>query len=89
MLFAFDPAKDKANKAKHGLSLAPAMELEWDWALVWVDDRFDYDEQRLNALVPRQGSLYFVTFVDRGRARRIISLRPATRREVETYEELE
>ncbi|MFN0316173.1 MAG: BrnT family toxin [Burkholderiales bacterium] len=61
--------------------------LDWDAALVWVDDRFEYDELRLIALAPETNTLYYVAFVDRGRTRRIISLRRATRREVKHYAE--
>jgi len=46
MRIAFDPAKDAVNLAKHGLSLALAADLEWDSAMVWVDDRKDYGEAR-------------------------------------------
>jgi uncharacterized DUF497 family protein len=54
--------------------------------LVWVDDRFDY-EMRMVALAPETNTLYYVAFVDRGNARRIISLRRAERREVKHYVE--
>jgi uncharacterized DUF497 family protein len=81
----FDPDKDAANRARHGVSLALARELEWDAALVWVDDRFQYDEVRMIALAPKTNTLYYVAFVDRGNRRRIISLRHATRREVKHY----
>jgi uncharacterized DUF497 family protein len=40
----FDPTKDTANQARHGLSLSLARELDWDAALVWIDERFDYGE---------------------------------------------
>jgi hypothetical protein len=83
----FDPAKDKLNRAQHGLSLAFARQLAWDEALVWVDDRYEYDELRMSGLVPRGNRLYFVAFVDRGDVRRIISLRYAERREVKHYVE--
>lgn len=69
----------------HGVSLALASELDWDEALVWVDDRFEYGECRMIALAPHTGILYYVAFVDRGRVRRIISLRRANRREVKHY----
>lgn len=69
------------------MSLALAGELDWEAALVWVDDRFDYSEVRMIALAPKTETLYFVAFVDRGDARRIISLRRATRREVKHYVE--
>jgi uncharacterized protein len=83
----FDPQKDASNRAKHGVSLAAAAELEWVAALVWVDDRFEYGESRLVALAPMKGILYYVAFVDRGRIRRIMSLRRANRREVKHYVE--
>ena len=85
MRFEFDAAKDKANRTKHGVSLVLAVELDWDAALVWVDGRFEYGETRMIALAPRTGILYCVAFVDRGEARRIISLRLANRREVKHY----
>lgn len=81
----FDPAKDAANLAKHSASLALAAELDWDAALVWIDDRFEYGELRVIALAPKAKILYYVAFVDRGEARRIISLRRANRREVQHY----
>ena len=85
MRIEFDPEKDRANQAKHGVSLALAVELDWEAALVWVDARFEYDELRMIALAPKTEILYYVAFVERGRARRIISLRRANRREVKHY----
>jgi len=54
---------------------------------VWVDERIEYGEARMIALAPTTGILYYVAFVDRNRARRIISLRRANRREVKHYVE--
>jgi uncharacterized protein len=73
--------------ARHGVSLALAGKLDWDAALVWVDDRCAYDELRMIALAPEADTLYYVAFVDRGEVRRIISLRRAERREVKHYVE--
>ena len=87
MRIEFDPAKDATNVARHSVSLALAGKLDWDAALVWVDDRFDYDELRMIALAPEADTLYYVAFVDRGEALRIISLRRAERREVKYYVE--
>lgn len=39
------------------------------------------------ALAPKTETLYYVAFVERGEARRIISLRRANRREVKRYVE--
>ncbi len=85
MIVEFDPVKDAGNLDKHGLSLALALELEWDAALVWIDNRQQYGEMRMIALAPKTGIVYCVAFVDRGAVRRIISLRRANRREVKHY----
>jgi uncharacterized protein len=37
--------------------LALARTLDWDAALVWVDDRFSYDELRMIALAPQQSRM--------------------------------
>ena len=85
MRIEFDLTKDAANQAKHGVSLALAYELDWEATLVWFDVRFEYQELRVIALVPKTENLYYVAFVDRGEVRRIISLRRANRREVKHY----
>lgn len=87
MQIEFDSAKDAANKAKHGVSLAFAGELDWDAALAWIDDRFEYDELRMIALAPKTEILYYVAFLELGEVRRVISLRRANRREVKHYVE--
>jgi len=83
----FDPIKDELNKAKHGVSLALAAELDWEAALVWIDDRFAYSELRMIALAPKTQIVYYAAFVDHGDVLRIISLRRATGREVKHYVE--
>jgi len=87
MQIEFDPAKEVANVARHGVSLALAGQLDWEAALVWQDDHSEYDELRMIALAPEINTLYYVAFVDRGEVRRIISLRRAERREVKHYVE--
>ena len=78
MKIEFDQTKDVANQTKHN-------ELNWEAALVWVDDRFEYGALHMIALASKTGILYYVAFVDRGKMRRIISLRQANRREVTHY----
>ena len=85
MLIDFDPAKDKLNRAQHGLSLAFAGKLIGEEALVWVDSRYEYDEIRMIGLVPEGHVLYYVAFVDRDEIRRVISLRYAERKEINHY----
>ena len=89
MNVTFDPAKDAANSAKHGLTLLDAVSLEWEAAVVWSDNRRDYGEPRMVGLVPVNDNLFCVVFVDRPpeqpTERRIISLRKANNREVKRY----
>ena len=85
MDITFDPEKDRANFAKHGVSLALALELEWETALIWEDERKDYGEPRMRALTILVDRVYFVAFVDRADGRRVISLRKANAREVIRY----
>jgi uncharacterized protein len=83
--FIFDAAKNAANLAKHGVSLADAEHLDWDSALLWIDQRGDYGEQSQCALAVLVDSVYFTVFVDRDDSRRVISLRKANEREFDRY----
>jgi len=86
----YDPAKDSSNQAKHGLSLALAVGLEWDTLECKPDTRRDYGEPRQIGYAISGDRLYCVVFVDRPAGapteRRIISLRKANSREVKSYE---
>ncbi len=47
MEITFDTAKDTVNIAKHGVSLALAVDLEWDTLRGKPDNRCDYGEMRM------------------------------------------
>jgi uncharacterized DUF497 family protein len=82
----FDPLKDRENIKRHdGLSLALAEFLDWDHALTMEDSRYSYNEIRMNSIVPKGDTLYFVTFTYRGDRMRIISLRYAENMERRFY----
>ncbi|MGB4766297.1 MAG: BrnT family toxin [Rugosibacter sp.] len=83
----FDTAKDAANLSKHGVSLALAQQLEWEWLRAKSDTRMNYEEPRMIGYAPIGERVYCVVFVDRGAVRRIISLRKANTREVNRYVE--
>lgn len=91
MNVTFDPAKDAANVAKHGVSLTEAAGFEWDTAVLWSDTRRDYGEARMVALGYIGLRISALVFVDRPAEqpteRRIISLRKANSREVKRYAE--
>jgi hypothetical protein len=77
----FDPAKDAANLAKHGVSLARAADLD---VLIRVfDDR--YAEPRMRAYGVMDGLLYCLAYsILRGKVR-AISLRRAHLKELDRY----
>lgn len=87
MKIIFDSAKDETNLAKHGLSLGDAHSIEWDTLLAIEDVRHDYGEVRMIGYAFIETRLHCVVFTDRGKERRIISLRKANRREVQNYVE--
>ena len=79
----FDPAKDAANIAKHGISLARAVDMN---ILVTVPDlRRDYRESRYLAFGEIDGVMYCLAFADRNRRVRAISLRRSRKREYTRY----
>ncbi len=85
MDYVFDPAKDKLNRVKHGVSLALAEVLFAGPFTSTTDDRFEYGEVREVAFGLMNGVLFACVYVDRDTERRVISLRKANRREVRLY----
>ncbi len=84
---AWDDAKRKANRKKHGLDFALARRFEWPSAVVLADLRRDYGEPRFVAVGFIGERVYVMAFTRRGEALRIISLRKANKREIRLYEE--
>ena len=85
MQIEFDPVKDLANLAKHGVSLIAINAFEWNDCITWQDNRMIYTERRECAIGYIGNRLYFVAFTDKPSARRIISLRKANKREEAFY----
>lgn len=81
----FDPAKDRANRAKHGVSLELAGTLFRQRTVVEDDLTMAYGEQRFIALGLIGASVYCCVYVERGSALRVISLRKANKRETARY----
>jgi len=75
----YDPAKDEANIAKHGVSLALVADLEI--LTVEEDLRCPYPEPRLRAFGLINGMPYCLAYTLRGPVMRAISLRRAHIRE--------
>lgn len=87
MEIEFDPAKDRTNVAKHGVSLQAAGGFDWGSALEREDDRFDYGEVRFVALGMIGDRLHVLVFTEGSNddAVRAISLRPAEKHEARFY----
>ncbi len=85
MRLTFDPAKNEANKAKHGLSLADASRLDWRSAKVVDDARRDYLEPRLQIYGALDGRLHVLIATLRDDGLRVISLRKANKREIRRH----
>lgn len=85
MKIEFDPIKDVFNQEKHGISLSMAQFLDWETAVVKVDNRFDYGELRFIAISPLDGRVYTAVFTHREPNIRVISLRKSNPKEVKEY----
>ena len=85
MEFEWDPAKDAANVAKHGISLAEAKRLDWKRSIELPDLRNAYGESRFIAYAVIGSRLFACVYAQRGLRRRIISLRKANKREISRY----
>jgi uncharacterized DUF497 family protein len=84
--FEWDEGKRQANLKKHGIDFAVAIE-KFDWSLadIFLDERWDYGEQRFGALGFIGNRLHKVVFTQRGSLIRIINLRKANARERKKY----
>jgi hypothetical protein len=85
MDITYDPAKNEANIAKHGVSLQVAEMIDWSEVMSYVDTRHDYMEVREVGFAPIGTRLYCVVFTQRGETMHVISLRKANDREVRNY----
>ncbi len=84
----FDPAKNAANIAKHGVSLADGDGVLLDPLALTVEDSTSRGEQRWQTIgVNSFGELMIVVWTNRGNDVRLISVRkpdPKERRDYET-----
>lgn len=83
--YEWDEDKADANLAKHGVSFESVVDFEWPTAVVNVDDRKDYGEDRYRAFGFIGDRLHSLAFTPRDGKCRVISLRKANRREVNYY----
>lgn len=87
-MFEWDDDKNASNIAKHGLSFEKAAQIFDGPVITSIDDRIDYGEVR-HISIGSIGSVVIivVAHTDRNGKIRIISARPAKKRERERYAE--
>lgn len=84
-LFEFDPKKNRANLAKHGIDFATAARI-WDgFVFEREDTRRDYGETRFLSLGVVEERVVFVVYTWRAQKRRLISARKANSDEQKIY----
>jgi uncharacterized DUF497 family protein len=84
--FTWDPKKAAANFADHGITFPDAVSIFRGRTIEEIDDRFDYGEERVQAIGLLQEKEIVVVYTDVASGeRRIISARPATARERARY----
>lgn len=87
MEFEWDEAKNQTNRRKHGIDLADAATIFSGWTYSTVDNRFDYGEVRKISIGKMYEQLIVaVVHTDRNGTIRLISARPASKKERRTYE---
>lgn len=83
----WDPAKAKANFKKHGVHFSDAEAVLFDPLALSMEDEDAEGEDRFIAMgQDAVGRILVVVYTYRGNAIRLISARPATRKEINDYE---
>ena len=83
--YAWDAFKNAGNLAKHGIAFEAVFDFDWGWALIREDNRFDYGEQRFQAIGPIGDRLYVLLYTMRGPVTRVISLYAADQAQQRTW----
>ena len=84
--FEWDEAKNRRNKAKHGISFERASAVFGDrMAQDFLDGRDDYGEERWLTVGMAQGEVLAVVNTQREERYRLISARKANREETDAY----
>jgi uncharacterized DUF497 family protein len=87
MAVEWDPAKARANLRKHGISFADAVTALEDESAISVRDEMENEERWIAIGMDSLARILVVVYTWRDEQIRLISARPATRRETRQYEE--
>jgi hypothetical protein len=86
MKLEWDAIKNRNNFMKHGLRFEDAEEVFSGPCVTFIDDRFDYGEERVLTLGLLAGRLVVIAHTPRDDGTRIISMRKRNRREKAIYQ---
>jgi hypothetical protein len=81
MMFEWDDEKSSQRVESDGFGFDFAALIFDGPTIEWPDERRNYGEQRVIALGEASGLMLVVVYTDRGEVRRIISARPANKKE--------
>jgi uncharacterized protein len=85
LIFEWDQEKSEKNFIERGFDFEYACGI-FDGDIIERDDtRRDYAERRVIAIGEVDEEIYVIVYTPRGQVRRIISARPASRRERDAY----
>ena len=88
MDFEWDEAKNQANIRKHGVGCETAKRIFDGPVFSWMDDREEYGEDRYISIGMVDGlAVLVVIHTDRKNRVRLISARPASKKERQRYHE--
>ena len=87
MTFEWDEAKSQANVRKHGIDFETAKRIFDGPVVTGIDQRKDYGEDRYITIGRVTRSLIVVAHTHREGRVRLISARPASRKEKQAYHE--
>lgn len=85
--YEWDERKSISNADKHGVEFSEIVAFDWNSALVMIDDRADYGENRFVALGLIGNRVHVCAYTERRDNFRLISLRKANRREATKFVE--
>ena len=86
MEFEWDEAKNRRNVEKHGVSFELAQKIFDGPVVTWIDDREHHGEDRYISIGMVEAiATLVVVHMDRAGRTRLISARPASRRERRNY----
>ena len=85
LIFEWDQEKSEKNFIERGFDFEYACRIFDGDIIEWDDTRRGYGDRRVIAIGEVEEEIYVIVYTPREQARRIISARPASRRERDAY----